>query len=82
MADTALRAAERAHYTDPTPETGDRLHAERARAGLMCDDCGLLLAEVDDDQHRCCDCRESALEHGHRHGMHEEEPAEHCPRCD
>ena len=37
MADTALRAAERAYTTDPTPETGDRLHAERTRAGLMCD---------------------------------------------
>lgn len=78
--DAALRAAERTYASDPTPEAAERLHEERTRAGLMCDECGLLLAEVGDSEHRCCDCRESALEHGHRHGMHDE-PVEHCPHC-
>lgn len=82
--DAALRAAERTYASDLTPEHRDALLLAAARAGKpLCAECESSDAtHVDDSGEPRCDlCRESALLHGHAHGMHDDEDAEHCPRC-
>lgn len=83
--DTALRAAERTYASDPTPEHRDALLLAAARAGQpLCAECESSDATHRDDsgEPRCDLCRESALLHGHAHGMHDDEDVKHCPRCD
>ena len=93
--DAALRAAERTYASVCPAGAGvtwsmveaarDELNRQRQRAGLapLCEGCGDEPATQHDGSGDavCGDCYASSLEHGHAHGMHDEEPCDDCGLC-
>lgn len=87
MSDLSLRLLERAFRATRSDEAFQAYQRERANLGLeaLCHECRESEAVTvnDNDEPECRPCRDSALVHGHHHGLHTLDPGPHaeCPLC-
>lgn len=94
MSDLELRLAERDYAESKSTPAFERLQVALVRAGKLqlCPECREEPATTTDggNDPSCLPCRESSLEHGHRHGLHVDLDSSNaddakclaeCPRC-